>query len=119
MSTISPSDDLVEIATALEGAGADLASLLVAADDPVAATNAYAALLTARSDVDACLAGPPPPRSDGRGEIDDVELVERLSRIYDALSRYARTHSGSPALACARAAMYVDDARAHLTGEAS
>lgn len=119
MSASSESNELLDIATALESVGADLASLRMASEDAVAATNAYAALLAARADVDACLAGPPPPPSDGPGEIDDVELVERLSRIYDALSRNARTRSGSPALACARAALYVDDARAHLAGEAS
>lgn len=119
MSTTSASDELAEIATALDGVEADLASLRMSSDDAVPATNAYAALLAARADVDTCLAGPPPPRQDGPGAIDDVELVERLGHIYDALSRYARTHSGSPALACARAAMYVDDARAHLAGQAS
>jgi hypothetical protein len=119
MSTTPAPDDLVEIATALENAGADLAALRMSSEDAVAATSAYAALLAARADVNACLAGPPPPPVGGSDEIGDAQFVERLSHLHDALARYARTHNGPPALACARAALYVDDARAHLAGEAS
>lgn len=120
MNDTSALDELVEIAARLGEVGADVAAArMKRGGDPFATTSAYAALLAARVDVAACLDGPPPPTGDEPGDVDIAGLINQLGELFESLSRYAQTHTGTVSLACARAALYVDDARVHLANDAS
>lgn len=112
--------ELADIAAALDGVGADLASLRArSSGDAFVLTSAYAALLAARGEVSARLDGLPTPRDETSDDIDIPTLAQRLNNLVDQLALYARTHDGPTSLACARAALHADDAWSHLASESS
>ena len=107
--------ELAQIAGSLGEAGADVARLRTReGGDAFATTSAYAALLAARAEIRTCLEGLPTPPRERPDDTDAVRLVNQLSDLIDELGQHARTHAGPKALACARAALYVEDAKAHL-----
>jgi hypothetical protein len=107
--------ELAQIAGSLEEAGADVARLRAReGGDAFATTSAYAALLAARAEIRGCLEGLPTPPRETPDDADAARLVNQLSDLLDELGQHARTHDGPESLACARAALYVEDARSHL-----
>lgn len=107
--------ELAQIAGSLDEAGADVARLRAhEGSDAFATTSAYAALLAARAEIRACLEGPPTPPRETPDDADHARLVNQLSDLIDELGQYARTHPGPESLACARATLYLEDAKSHL-----
>jgi len=110
---------VADLAAALEAVGADLADLQTRVDgDPFATTHAYAAILAARADLNQCLDGLPVVTDPERAPVDITALTARLDRLITTIGQYARESNGTVGLACARAALHVDDARGFLADEA-
>ena len=105
--------DLTAISSMLDTAGARLARRQLEPDADIAILDAYAALLAARMELAPHVTVMPTP------VLDDVEpephaVAEDLVNAWTALRDYALEAHENDALACARAAVYVDDARRHL-----
>jgi hypothetical protein len=110
--------DLTAISSLLDTAGAHLARRQLEPDADITVLDAYAALLAARFELAPHLTVMPTPH------LDDVladprAVADDLFTAWSALRDYALESREDDALACARAATYVDDARRHLLSATS
>ena len=106
--------DLAAISSLLDTAGARLAQRQTDPDTDVAITDAYAALLAARFELAPYVTVMPTPSLDEDVAAEPGPVADDLRAAWTALRDYARASHEDEALACTRAATYVDDARRHL-----
>lgn len=109
--------DLPAIASLLDTAGAQLARHQLEPNADIAILDAYAALLAARFELAPYLTVMPTPHLDDRAA-EPSDVADDLNNAWTALRDYALESQDGDALACARAATYVDDARRHLLSAA-
>jgi hypothetical protein len=105
--------DLAAISSMLNTAGARLARR-TEPDAGSALLDAYAALLAARMELAPLVMVMPTPLLDEDGGPEAAAIADDLATAWTALRDYALEAPEDDALACARAATYVDDARRHL-----
>jgi hypothetical protein len=110
--------DLTAISSMLNTAGARLARR-TEPDADLALLDAYAALLAARMELAPLLMVMPAPILDEDGAPEPAAIADDLATAWTALRDYALDAPEDAALACARAATYVDDARRHLLASAA
>lgn len=110
---------LAAISSLLDTAGAQLARRQTGPDADVAITDAYAALLAARFELAPYLAVMPTPSLDENATTKPSAVADDLATAWTALRDYALASHEDEALACTRAATYVDDARRHLLNTTS
>ena len=110
--------DLSTISSLLDTAGAQLARRQLEPDADITIVDAYASLLAARFELAPHVTVMPTPH------LDDVAAephaaADDLFIAWSALRDYAFESRDDDALACTRAATYVDDARRHLLSASS
>ena len=105
--------DLTAISSMLNLAGARLARR-TEPDADIALLDAYAALLAARMELAPLVTVMPAPILDEDGGPKPAAIADDLAIAWTALRDYALEAAEDDALACARAATYVEDARRHL-----
>jgi hypothetical protein len=111
--------DLAAISSLLDTAGARLAQRQTDPDADVAITDAYAALLAARFELAPYLTVMPTPSLDEGALTEPAAVADDLAAAWTALRDHALASHEDEALACTRAATYVDDARRHLLSSTS
>lgn len=113
MPDTEPFADLERLAGQLHALTGSVASLQTSTDiDAFAASSAQLALLAARADLDAVLPGLPSPQPPAVA--DARALAARLRELGHALAGRSRNTSGDEAIACAEAAIHVDEAARRL-----
>jgi hypothetical protein len=106
---------LAAISSQLDTLGARLARRQTEPDADITILDAYAALLTARFELAPHVTVLPTPILDDDAAQPSA-VADDLAAAWTALREYALDSDQDDALACARAATYVDDARRHLLG---
>lgn len=106
-------EGLSAISSLLDTAGARLARRQLEPAADIAILDAYAALLAARFELAPYLTVMPTPRLDDPAA-EPSEVASDLDDAWRALHDYALQSQAGDALACARAATYVEKARLHL-----
>lgn len=111
--------DLAAISSLLDTAGARLARRQLEPDADLAILDAYTALLAARFELAPYLTVMPTPILYEAAVTEPLAVADDLATAWTALRDYALQSREDDALACARAATYVDDAREHLLSATS
>jgi len=111
--------DLTAISSLLDTAGAQLARRQTDPHADITILDAYTALLATRFELAPYLTVMPAPHLDIDVVAEPAAVANDLATAWTALREYALESNEADALACTRAATYVDDARRHLLSASS